>query len=295
MLSILIPTYNYTVTALVTEVHRQAVQTNIPFEIIVLDDASTDKESTGQNLTINKLPHCRYEVLEVNSGRSKVRNLLADKAKFDWLLFLDADTMPVSGDFIQKYIPHLSGNEKVVYGGIKYQEEKPQKEKILRWVYGNEREALSVAERKKEPYLSLLTLNFAISKQVFSKVRFNENIPNLRHEDTLFSYELSKEKITVEHIANVVLHLGLDNSRKFLIKSEEAVIGLKYLLDSNLLPPDYVKISGIYKLIKQAGMTGLFRLLFELTAKKFRKNLLGSKPSLFIFDLYRLGYLCSLK
>lgn len=293
MLSLLIPTYNYNVFPLVSGLQRQALKTGTDFEIIVFDDASPDGDKIRENQKINDLSHCRYEVLQKNIGRSAIRNLLAEKAKYGWLLFLDADTLPITDKFIAGYLPYLNNEEKVVYGSIKYQPEHPPANKLLRWVYGNEREALPKEARQKEPYQSLLTLNFAISKSVFGKVKFNEEIPNLRYEDTLFSYDLMNAGIKVEHIANEVYHLGLDTSAIFIRKSEEAVVGLKYLLDKNLLPPEYIRLAKAYLRLKR------FRLLtvsaaFHFTTKKlFLKNLLGSNPSLFIFDLYRLGYLCS--
>jgi glycosyltransferase involved in cell wall biosynthesis len=295
MLSILIPTYNYNVIPLVSELQKQAIKQGIEFEIIVFDDASPHETLIRENEEINRLPHCHYEILQKNIGRSAIRNLLAETAKYDWLLFLDADTIPVTENFITGYLPYLNNEEKVVYGSIKYQPEQPPADKLLRWVYGNEREALPAEVREKHPYLSLLTLNFAISKSVFEKVKFNEEIPNLRYEDTLFSYDLMKAGIKVQHIANEVYHLGLDTSGIFIRKSEEAVVGLKYLLDSKLLPHDYINLAKAYRRLQKLGLLPVMAVFHRTTQKAFRKNLLGTKPSLFIFDLYRLGYLCSLK
>lgn len=294
MLSILIPTYNYNVLSLVQQLQKLARRENIAFEIIVLDDASTDTTSINENQNINQLEHCSYALLEKNIGRSSMRNLLAKKAKYKWLLFLDSDTSPIYDNFIATYLPHLNQEEKVVYGGIRYQENKPAQSKLLRWVYGNSREALSAEQRQKEPYRSLLTLNFAISKSVFSNVSFNESIPNLRHEDTLFSYDLSLKNIPIEHIENPVYHLGIESSEIFMKKSEESVVGLKYLIGNNLLPQDYIRIAKMQTTIKGLGLLPIARLSFKIVKKTFYKNLLGSNPSLFIFDLYRLGYLCSL-
>lgn len=295
MLSILIPTYNYNVLPLVQKLEKLANCEDIDFEIIVQDDASTDIISITKNQNINNLQYCSYELLEKNIGRSCMRNLLAKKAKYNWLLFLDADTFPIHDNFISAYLPYFNEEEKVVYGGIRYQEEKPSNDKLLRWVYGNSREALPAEQRQKTPHLSLLTLNFAISKSIFSKVAFNESIPNLRHEDTLFSYDLSLKKIKVEHIENPVYHLGLESSEIFMKKSEESVVGLKYLTDNNLLPQSYTRISKMHSSIQKIGLAPLARLSFKIVKGSFNKNLLGSNPSLFIFDLYRLGYLCSLK
>ncbi|QYJ67491.1 glycosyltransferase family 2 protein [Flavobacterium litorale] len=294
MLSILIPTYNYNVLPMVEQLYRQAESCNIAYEILVFDDASADEIQQAENQKINQLPHCNYTILPKNIGRSAIRNLLAQKANYDWLLFLDADTIPVSDTFIKNYLPHLNDDEKVVYGGIKYQEEKPDTDKLLRWVYGNEREALPAEERVENPHLSLLTLNFAIKKTIFSKVAFNETIPNLRHEDTLFSYDLKQEFITVEHIDNAVYHLGLDTSSIFIKKSEEAVIGLKYLLDNNLLGKDYLRLTKMYYKLIKWHLKPIAAWFFGISRKTFIRNFTSTYPSMFLFDIYRLCYLCSL-
>ena len=292
MLSILIPTYNYNVIPLVLELHKQCLECEINFEILVFDDGS--KLFTIENQKINSLENCRFEILENNIGRSAIRNLLAKKAKFSSLLFLDADTIPINNHFIKNYIAQINDDEKVVYGGIKYQKEKPKKSGVLRWKYGISREALSVEKRQENPYLSLLTLNFLTHKSVFDKVSFNETIPNLRHEDTLFSYNLKQQKIKVIHIENPVFHLGLDEFEVAIKKENESILGLKYLIDHQLLPTDYVRLSAVAAKIDKLKLNFAFVLFYKMTRFLFLKNLASSNPSLFIFDLYRLGHLCKL-
>ncbi|HLA54980.1 MAG TPA: glycosyltransferase [Flavobacterium sp.] len=289
MFSILIPTYNYKVFPLVSELHSQCMAADINYEIIALDDASSLFHS--ENNEINALDNCRYEILPANIGRSSIRNLLAKKAKYDWLLFLDADVFPKSRDFISEYLCHICSVEKVINGGLLYQEQKPEKNRIFRWVYGSKREALSKMQRETNPYLSFLTLNFLIHKMVFDKVTFNETIPNLRHEDTLFSFDLMKANVKVEHIDNPVYHLGLDAFECAMRKENESLVALKYLLKHDLLSADYVRIARYYTTIKSLKMSPLFAAFHKLTKPLFTKNLSGENPSLFIFDLYRLGYL----
>ena len=86
MLSILIPTFNHNIVSLVKELHEQAVHEDIVFEIVCLDDAST--LFVAENQTITQFSNTHYEILGNNVGRSKIRNLLAQKAKYDWLLYL---------------------------------------------------------------------------------------------------------------------------------------------------------------------------------------------------------------
>lgn len=293
MLSILIPVYNYNVFRLVENVHNQALECNIVFEIICLDDGST--LFLAENENINQLKNSRFSILDKNIGRSAIRNLLARRATYQNLLFLDADTIPVQKDFLSTYIAQINNDEKVVYGGILYENTQPSKNKLLRWFYGKKREALTTSERNKNPYISFLTLNFLIKKSIFKKVNFNENIPNLRHEDTLFSYQLMQSKMEVIHIENPVYHLGLEDSKTFLKKSEESVIGLKNLVDSNLMSSNYVKLSHYFLLLKKYGFQSLTAFCFKTLKPFFIKQLLSKKPSLFLFDLYRLGYYCTLK
>lgn len=292
MLSILIPTYNYNVVPLVLELQKQCLECEINFEILVFDDGS--KLFFNENQKINSLENCRFAVLEKNIGRSAIRNLLAKKAVFNSLLFLDADTITVHNHFIKNYIAQINEDEKVVYGGIEYQKEKPKKCQVLRWKYGNSREALSVEKRRENPYLSLLTLNFLIHKTVFDKVSFNETIPNLRHEDTLFSYNLKQQNIKVIHIENPVFHLGLDDFEIAIKKENESILGLKYLIDHKLLHSDYVRLSKIAATIDKLKINFVFALFYKITKPFFLINLSSDDPSLFIFDLYRLGNLCNL-
>lgn len=293
MLSILIPIYNYNSYPLVKELHKQCLECEIEFEILCQDDASI--QFLNENQKINSLENCSFKALEKNIGRSKIRNLLAKKAEYDCLLFLDADVFPKKENFISEYIQYANTEEKIVNGGLLYQDEKPEKGKKLRWVYGKNREALPYKARAKNPYLSCLTLNFLISKSVFEKVSFNETIPNLRHEDTLFSYNLMQQNIKIEHINNPVYHYGLDDFKNAIRKENESLSALKYLIDHQLLPSNYVRISKLFSKIKNLNLIPAFAFFYKITRSVFLKNLSSTNPSLFLFDLYRLGYLCKLE
>jgi hypothetical protein len=292
MLSILIPTYNYNVYPLVTELKSQADSLGINYEILVQDDGSF--LYLEENQKINELVNCFFFENNENSGRSKVRNLLSNRSKFNWLLFLDSDTFPKNSNFIQKYIQNISSRTGIIYGGIEYQKCKPEKTKILRWVYGKKREALSVKKRNENKYLSFLTLNFLINKNVFNIVKFNDKIPNLRHEDTLFSYDLFKNNIPIDHLKNVVIHHGLDENRAFLKKSKESIEGLLFLLNNNLIDNNYIKLSKYGKVITNLRLTFLLVFFYKLFEAKIERNLLSEKPNIFLFDIYRLGHFLNL-
>ena len=114
----------------------------------------------------------------------------------------------------------------------------------------------------------------------------------MRNEDTLFSYNLKQAKIAIEHIENPVYHLGLEDSNTFLRKSIESQDAMNLFLDEDLIDIKYTDITKTIYRIKKIKLDRLFSMSHPFTKKMFRANLLSKKPSLFIFDLYKLSYLC---
>lgn len=290
MLSILIPVYNYDITSLVQCLYDQAIVEPFKFEIIVIDDCSSNKELIQKNDAILKHSGCQHIKLDKNIGRSKLRNLLAKKAMYDNLLFLDADTIPTDNKFMVRYLKHLPLTTDIIYGGIEYQKNKPNDDQILRWVYGNSRESLSVEERKKDPYISFLTLNFLIKKSSFDTIQFNEEIPNLRCEDTLFAIDAQKNQLSIAHINNPIIHLGLETNEIFFRKSLESIDVRKMFVKESILNPSHTRITKFASQIRHFRLQLFVILWYKILGKKLKKNILSRNPSMLFFDLYRLGY-----
>ena len=292
MLSILIPTYNYNVFPLVYELNNQCEDAGIEYEIIVQDDASKS-ELNLENKKINFIRNCFFHVNEENLGRGKNRNSLFEKSKFDWILFLDADTMPVYDNFITIYIK-ASKKYKAVFGGLQYQDQKPDKSQLLRWVYGKKREAISLKQRIKNPNKTALTSNLLIKKDVFLSNKFDTEILKYGYEDFLFFLNLEKKKVSVHHNENPVNHLGLETSLEFIEKTKIAIENLNYLYSIGLLSFNDNRILSIYTKLKKIKLATFFIIIYANFSFLFRKNLTSSNPSLFIFDVYKLSYFCKI-
>lgn len=293
MISILIPTYNYSVFKLVENLQQQCAKLTMVYEILVIDDASSNTNISAENKKINTLPNCNFLGLKENIGRSKIRNLLAEKAKYGWLLFLDADTFPSSSEFIKNYIASFSEERSVIFGGIKYPNNNLKSES-LRHTYGVERESLPLKDRLKHPYRSFITMAFAIKKEVFNLIQFNEKLAGYGYEDSVFAFELKENNISIFHIDNPVLHLNLESNLDFLKKSELALQNLLNFYEKSTINANSVKILKVYLQLKNANLLWSMRLFFKVFKTAMLKNLNSTKPSLFLFDLYRLGYLSTL-
>jgi len=292
MLSILIPTFNHCVVNLVNELHKQCNENDIIFEILILDDSSTDKEISFNNMNLNSLFNVSYRLIKNNIGRSAIRNKLCHLSKYKWLLFLDADVKINSKKFLRNYLDSIEDNCKVIYGGISYSEKTPRKEQILRWKYGKKRESKTLNSRIKTPYLSLLSSNFLIQKKIIAKTPFNEKVSKKANEDSLFSFDLKSKKIHVTHIDNPVIHENLENSIIFLEKTLEFVKASLFFCQSNLIDKNYMKITRTYFTLKKLKLVSIFKYVYVYFGNAFKNQLISKNPSLFIFDLYRLSYIC---
>ncbi len=292
MLSILIPVYAYDVTPLATELERQGEKLGVPFEIIIFDDGS-HSEINNENELLNSLEHVNFEVLESNVGLSDNRNLLAQASKYDNLLFIDGDSL-VRSDFLKNYLSSIHDRTEVIYGGRIHPENYADKNS-LRWKYGKFIEDKTAAERKRHPYRSTLFNNTLVKKSIFEKVRFKKKLTKYGHEDTLFSFHLKKLKSKIQHIDNPVIHGDIDSNRIFLQKTILGLENLKYLYHHKMIDSEYVKLLRLYTALKKIGASNLLRFAFPYIENILKKNLLSPSPSLFFFNIYRLGYFCSLK
>ncbi len=288
MISVLIPVYNFDINRFVTDIHKQLVRENIPFEIILLDDGSETIYKT-KNKHLNRLSHVVYEELPANVGWSAIRNLLAEKAKYENLLFADCDSEVNDDFFIKNYLNYLNTRQ-VVFGGRNYHKNPPEKSRYLRWLHGTRRETIPAKIRNKSPYTTFMSNNFLIPKEVMHAVQFPENIlRGYGHDDTLFAMELKKNHIPIFHIDNPLTHIGLETNEEYLHKTESALRNLFQLIRLGKLEPEFKVYKAAEKLekLKLSKRVGKY---FLKRQKKLKSKLIHD-PNLLRFDMYKLGYL----
>ena len=290
MISILIPCYNYNAYDIVSRLEKECLTLGIVFEIICIDDASFSPLNE-LNQKINVLTNCKFFESKKNIGRSENRQLLSQKAQYKWLLYLDVDVKPLNEDFIKVYLNEIKKGFEVVFGGFNY---KKIESNNLRYLFGKSREDIPSIIRNKNPYKYIISSNFLVKKVIFDRINRNINI-NGYGMDYFFGALLKENSISIKHIDNEVTHYGLDDNSKFLIKTNEALKNLHYLNKNKLITKNDITILKYYRLLDFLGLKRIISKLFNMFSKHIESNLKGSDPSLFVFDLYRLSYLCSLK
>jgi glycosyltransferase involved in cell wall biosynthesis len=281
MLSVLIPVYNFDVTGLVNDLLHQLKSENLHFEILLYDDFSTDLQIKP---LLKKLEndYVRVKFLPENIGRSKIRNLMAEDAQYDILLFLDCDSKIIRSDFISRYIQNK--DKPIVYGGRRYPEKPSSDLYLLHYFYGNQRECAPANHRKKHPYASFQSNNFLIHKPVFLDVKMDESLTQYGYEDLLFAMHLEKRHIPVYHIDNEVEHADLCTNEIFLEKQRQAAENLAFLYSHQKID-NTVRLIDFYE--RHFFIT---KLLTKMPVSYVKKKLLANPSNLKWLDLYKLKW-----
>ncbi len=290
MISVLIPVYNYNICDLVTSIHNQLSCSKIEFEIICLDDHSNEI-TINSNEIINSLSNTSYSLSDKNNGIAKTRQLLVNKAKYDWVLLLDADMKLKDDFFILNYLKAIKNNYEVVFGGIIYNRNPPDLSSLLRWKYGVTYESVSAEKRNIKPYKITSAANILIKKDVYIKFAL-DSIGNSYGMDIYFGPQLKLNKIPVFHIDNSVYHLGLETSIKYKEKVEFGIRTLLNLYNNNDIKEHENDLLEAFIFSKKTGLNYVFSWLFKVFNKLIVKNLLSKNPKIILLQYYKILYMC---
>jgi len=267
---------------------HQLQSTEIEWEIRIYDDASPEAEQR-QNAGLARLDsRLVYRVLPQNLGRAAIRNLLAKEARYERLVFLDADGEIPEG-YIDAYLPFLD-QDVVVSGGRCYLDRSIHPNQQLHWNYGVARESKSAAQRRKNPCEGFQTNNFLVSKDLMLRHPFDEAATAYGHEDTLWGRQLKRLGVGIHHIDNAVAHLGLEGADTFLAKQETAVRTLKTLEAKHPGLPS--RLGALAKQVAWAKplLLPILRSATSLATKRLKATLPGS---LYWLDLLKLKWYLS--
>lgn len=283
MLSILLPTYCYDVCELLHNLKHQLEQEKFSWEIRVYDDCSPE-EWKAKNRELEIIDYrIVYQELPENLGRARIRNLLAREARYDNLLFLDADS-GIPENFIANYRPFL-GRPEVISGGRIYTDRAIEPSRLLHWCYGSQRESKPSATRIKSPYHGFQTNNFIAPKTLLLDHPFDEEAVAYGHEDTLWGFALQARSIEILHLDNPVAHLGLEDFETFLQKQEQAVNNLKMLEASH--PELPTRLSTLAKKVGRGRV--VLNPILKFMAPHLRTQLAQDIPgSLYYLDALKL-------
>ena len=290
MLSVLIPTHNYDISSLVNQLDDQISKIGINYEIIIYDNGS-NPEIIKKNKSISNLKNLELIINENSVGIAISRKILCERAKYDWILLLDADTELKYDDYISKYVDYIDQRFEAIFGGFSYKPIQPSKNELLRWKYGINCESISAKKRNKIPYKVTIAANLLIKKIVYQQLNV-DTIGNAYGMDLFLGSQLKKNNIPVLHIDNEVYHLGLETNEKYLRKVELAVATLLNLYDENLIKIHENDLLRFFKKVKKIKLNYLLSLFYKIFKYPIKINLLSINPSIKLLQLYKILYMC---
>lgn len=288
MLSVLIPTYNYDVSKLIATIHSQLIKSRIVFEIIVLEDGSTSEINTNKTLSNTSI------IINPNNiGRVKARQDLARQAKYEWLLFLDADVLPKSEQFILNYINATVLEYDAFFGGFAYYKNKPEQSFVLRWKYGQTKEQIPASTRNQSPYKVIISANYLIKKVVFNTVNTKIEDNKGYGFDNYFGALLQDNNAKIWHLDNEVYHLGIEKSELYLKKKEQAALTLIHFYKTEGFNNHSNDLLRLFTILNRLKLVWFFSLFYKIFKSIMKKNLLSNSPSIKILQLYRISFMCN--
>lgn len=290
---------------------------SLGFEIIFADDGSADATARQRNAIIAQLPYCQYIERPKNVGRSAIRNFLAHTAHYSHLIFLDGDVAIKRGNFVQTYLAHRNDAD-VIIGTLHFsrmqvacdtaediightkrakEETKKTTEPVLyddNLKYRYEQQFLAkhpVKKRMQQPYASFRTTNFMVRRDLLLAYPFDETFHEYGYEDTLFGKQLKEHGATLIHLDNAATIADYEDNATFVAKTEES---LRTLAAHAHQLQGYSTLLHTANKLKCLHLQPLIAFVFKLFKGLLHKNLCSNSPSVFLFNVYKLGYFVSL-
>lgn len=290
---------------------------SLGFEIIFADDGSADATARQRNAIIAQLPYCQYIERPKNVGRSAIRNFLAHTAHYSHLIFLDGDVAIKRGNFVQTYLAHRNDADVIIgtllfsrmqvacdtaediIGHTKRAKEETKKttEPVLyddNLKYRYEQQFLAkhpVKKRMQQPYASFRTTNFMVHRDLLLAYPFDETFHEYGYEDTLFGKQLKEHGATLIHLDNAATIADYEDNATFVAKTEES---LRTLAAHAHQLQGYSTLLHTANKLKCLHLQPLIAFVFKLFKGLLHKNLCSNSPSVFLFNVYKLGYYVNL-
>lgn len=242
MASIVIPTKDE--EKIFTALERARIQE--PEEIIVVNDSESSENYSDR---LKQLEYINYIEAE-GGGPARARNLGAEEATSDKIIFLDADCYPTE-DWLKKIEEALKETE-IAEGEIEY--------------IGKRCRFSRVVENRGETE-RFLTANLGVRKQVFEEIKFDEGY-GLFREDTDFGFRALNAGHETQFINAKVEHDAGKLDLKGFIEDQLRYVNEPYFVQKfkgdEKLGQEVRKIGPVLYPI-ELGLVGLLMVAFALS------------------------------
>lgn len=214
--SVIVPAYNAeaTLPALLDSLSNQ---NHKDFEVVVIDDASQDR-----TLQIDRNYQCKFISLSENRGPAYCRNIGAQNALGEILVFTDSDCR-VDRNWLTNIYKYFSQNDiETIMGRLVLMPSSFLGNSIsaLGFPAGGTLGFDRIWKVDQNGFTdSLSTCNCAVKKNIFRAVGgFDESFPFPGGEDSLFAYNLRKLNYRIKYCPDVLVYHDARDSLKGFLK-----------------------------------------------------------------------------
>ncbi len=279
-LSVLIPFYKDDPADLVRALAEQAGSAG-DVEILLHDDGEPDPELNARltRIIAAMTQPVRLLTSTRNRGRSGGRNLLAQQARGEWLLYLDADMQPGHAAFLDTYREVMSETRSdAVFGGDEtLWPDDPALQlhaALSRTSDQNDAEARNAIGAS-----AFCASNILVKADVMEAVPYDTDFTGWGWEDVDWAVRAAG-RFTLSHVDNPAAHGGLQGADVLLAKFKEGAVNYKRLLDRN---PELASLPGartarlIGRVPGQGLLRGIWSALSRMNALPLRLRTLALK------------------
>ncbi len=218
-LSVLTPFHRHDPSSLI---ERLAAHQGV--ELVLLDDGSACPELIAKTTACAErlgMP-ARIIVWANNCGRAAARNRLIAEARGEYVLFLDADMIPDSGDFLARWLDVIQRQRPfIAFGGMSLRHAARDRETALHHFIFARSDCRPAWVRERAPAHSTASSNLLVRRDLLQEAPFDDGFHGWGWEDVEWALRASR-RAPILHVDNPATHAGLDCVQALLRKSAEA-------------------------------------------------------------------------
>ncbi|MHA6289519.1 glycosyltransferase family 2 protein [Maricaulis sp. CAU 1757] len=203
-------------------------------EIVLHDDGEPDPKLNGRlSRLLGRLDTpVRLLTSLRNRGRSAGRNLLAERARGEWLLYLDADMQPTDETFFERYRDRIENDDfDAAFGG--YHTDWPSDPRLwLHAALARTSDQHDAARRTEIGPTAVCSSNLLVRRSVMRVVPFDEGYQGWGFEDVDWAVRAAR-RFDLVHLDNPARHGGLQDVDTLLAKFRDGAVNYQRLIERN--------------------------------------------------------------
>lgn len=233
VLSVLVPFYGSDPSELLRDLATRAATLDDAVEIVCADDASPDPRFGAAAVTVAEaVDGTAVTVLLAgrNRGRSRIRNLLAERARGGHVLFLDGDMSVERETFLADYIALIRSRPVgIAFGGFDMELGVDDDPSHDLHVWSSRRDhCLPAVDRQRDPAKYAYTSNLLVRRDVMLACPFSDAFRGWGWEDVDWAIRAMKLAPIVQ-VDNPAVHRGFSSAEVLLRKYRESVPNFEVL------------------------------------------------------------------